>query len=120
MKTRRRATALALGGAVLGLEALSRLAEGRFDAVLMDVQMPEMDGLAATSEIRKREADSSAHTRIVALTAHAMKSDRERCLAAGMDDYLSKPIRIDALRAALERGQLAQGKSAAQRDTQSA
>jgi len=80
--------------------------------VLMDVQMPEMDGLAATVEIRRREELSGAHIRIVALTAHAMKQDRERCEAAGMDDYVSKPIQLDELRAALERAQPAIGSRA--------
>ncbi len=100
-----------------GLEALSRLEQERFDAVLMDVQMPEMDGLEATAEIRRREERSGAHIRIVALTAHAMKQDRERCEAAGMDDYVSKPIELDALRAALERAQQAIGPRAPARVT---
>ena len=75
-----------------GKEALDQLAKDAFDLVLMDVQMPEMDGLAATAAIRKREQATGEHIPVVAMTAHAMKGDRERCLDAGMDDYLSKPL----------------------------
>ncbi len=81
--------------AVNGLEALEQLEKKhRFDLVLMDVQMPKMDGLEATREIRRREAVSGTHIPVVAMTAHAMKGDRESCLASGMDDYLGKPIRL--------------------------
>jgi HPt (histidine-containing phosphotransfer) domain-containing protein len=69
----------------------------------MDVQMPEMDGLEATVEIRERERRRGGHAPIVALTAHAMKGDRERCVAAGMDGYVSKPLRSEELLAAIER-----------------
>ncbi len=86
-----------------GREALAALETSRFDVVLMDVQMPELDGLEATAAIRARERESGAHLPIVAMTAHAMKGDRERCIAAGMDDYVAKPVRPAELYAALER-----------------
>jgi CheY-like chemotaxis protein len=85
-----------------GREALEALEKESFDLVLMDVQMPEIDGLAATEAIREKEKVTGTHLAVVALTAHAMKGDRERCLAAGMDDYLSKPIRPPELDAILE------------------
>lgn len=85
-----------------GIEALAALERQAFDVVLMDVQMPELGGLEATATIRERERESGGHTRIVAMTAHAMTGDRERCLAAGMDEYLSKPIDPAALYAMLE------------------
>ena len=77
-----------------GVEALQMLEQNKFDVVFMDVQMPEMDGLAATRELRRREANTNTHVPVVAMTAHAMKGDRENCLDAGMDDYLGKPIRL--------------------------
>ncbi len=84
-----------------GQQAIDALEAGDFDVVLMDVQMPELDGLEATRRIRARWPDR--RLRIVAMTANAMAGDREACLAAGMDDYISKPIRVGELTAALER-----------------
>jgi PAS domain S-box-containing protein len=85
-----------------GLQALEALATQRFDAVLMDCQMPAMDGYAATTELRRREQDDR-HTPVIAMTAHAMTGDRERCLEAGMDDYITKPVRHADLSEALLR-----------------
>ncbi len=85
-----------------GCEAVQAAAHGMFDVIIMDVQMPEMDGFDATRHIRETEIASSRHTPIVAMTAHAMAGDRERCLAAGMDHYLSKPVQQDALISLLE------------------
>jgi CheY-like chemotaxis protein len=85
-----------------GVQALAALENGRFDLVLMDVQMPEMDGLEATANLRDREKDSGERQAVVAMTALAMKGDRERCLEAGMDGYLSKPISPQELDDVLE------------------
>jgi len=80
-----------------GAEALAAFAREAFDLVLMDIQMPGIDGFAATAVIRQKEAGTGAHVPIVALTAHALEGDRERCLSAGMDAYLSKPIQAQKL-----------------------
>jgi CheY-like chemotaxis protein len=85
-----------------GLEVLDALRQQDFDLVFMDVQMPEMDGLDATRQIRRGWPADRA-PRIVAMTAGAFEADQQRCLDAGMDDYVSKPIRVGQLRAALER-----------------
>jgi two-component system, sensor histidine kinase and response regulator len=86
-----------------GRQALALLESSAIDVVLMDIQMPEMDGFAATAAIREREKTTGNHIPIVALTAHAMQGDRERFLAGGMDDYLSKPIHAQELDKVLER-----------------
>jgi CheY-like chemotaxis protein len=86
-----------------GREALDALSTQVYDVVLMDCQMPEVDGYEATRELRQREQGGSRHTPVIAMTAHAMTGDRERCLDAGMDDYLAKPVRSQALVEVLER-----------------
>jgi len=96
-----------------GQQAIEALQRNDFDVVLMDVQMPELDGLEATRRIRARWP--GRRLQIVAMTANAMAGDREACLAAGMDDYISKPIRPAELAAALERVPTAPSKSARRR-----
>jgi len=86
-----------------GNEAVNAMLGDSFDAVLMDVQMPEMDGLAATAAIRREEKKRGGHVPIIAMTAHVMEGDRQKCLDAGMDDYLAKPMRPNDLFAALDR-----------------
>ena len=85
-----------------GWEALALLEQRPFDIVLMDVMMPEMDGFEATRRIREKEKASGAHFPIIALTAHAMRGDKEQCLAAGMDGYVSKPINMEELFSVIE------------------
>ena len=85
-----------------GIEAVEMATRLHFDVNFLDCQMPEMDGYEATAEIRRREA-GGRHVPIVAMTAHAMAGDRDRCLVAGMDDYLAKPVRLPDLKAALRR-----------------
>ena len=95
--------------AVDGREALQFVKRNDYALVFMDCQMPEMDGYESSRAIRKREEDLQhpcrwrAPVHIIAMTAHAMQGDREKCLAAGMDDYISKPVRPDELRVVLER-----------------
>ena len=88
-----------------GVQALDALADGRFDLVLMDLQMPVLDGLEATRLLRGRERQcgTGEHVPVIAMTAHAMRGDRERCLAGGCDDYVAKPMRFRELAAAIER-----------------
>jgi CheY-like chemotaxis protein/HPt (histidine-containing phosphotransfer) domain-containing protein len=87
--------------AATGAEVLRALEDRSFDVILMDVQMPEMDGFEATAAIREKEKSTQQHVPIIAVTAHALKGDRERCLAAGMDSYISKPIDPKELFAAI-------------------
>ena len=86
-----------------GRQALRRVRQGGVDALIVDIQMPELDGIEATQQIRQAEKTTVGHVPIVAMTAHAMAEDRGRCLEAGMDDYLSKPINRKELLAALAR-----------------
>ena len=94
-----------VGVAFSGREALDAITRepGRYELILMDCQMPEMDGFEATRRIREIEAGSNRHVLIVAMTANAMEGDREHCLASGMDDYVSKPVNWDRVRATLDR-----------------
>ena len=85
-----------------GRKALAMLEQEQFDLALMDVQMPELDGLTVTTAIRQREQQTGVHLPIIAMTAHAMDGDRERCVEAGMDGYVSKPFRAADLFAAIE------------------
>ena len=93
-----------------GKEAVAALGRETFDLVLMDIQMPVMDGFQATARIREQEIVSGKHQQIVAMTAHALKGDRERCLEAGMDGYVSKPIRNSELFAAITAAMNGQGR----------
>lgn len=81
-----------------GLEAVEAACKSNYQAILMDVQMPEFDGFDATRAIREAEEKSGRHTPIIALTALAMEGDRQRCIAAGMDDYISKPYNLQTLK----------------------
>ena len=95
-----------------GAEALLRVEHGSFDVVLMDCQMPQMDGFESTREIRRQEG-AQRHTVIIAMTAGVMAGDRERCLTAGMDDYVTKPVRPDELERVLQRHLKRTGRAAA-------
>jgi signal transduction histidine kinase/AmiR/NasT family two-component response regulator len=86
-----------------GIQALAALSNERFDVILMDVQMPQMDGFKATAAIREKEKSTGVHIPIIAMTGYAMKGDRQRCLAAGMDDYICKPIRSQELYEIIEK-----------------
>jgi len=86
-----------------GAEVLEALESVQYDLIFMDVHMPGIDGLEATARIRERERESGSHVPIVAMTADAMTGDRERCLRAGMDGYLAKPVRPQELAEALQR-----------------
>jgi CheY-like chemotaxis protein len=80
-----------------GHQALEQWQRGKFDLILMDVQMPELDGLEVTAAIRKLEGNSGSHVPIIAMTAHALTGDRQRCLAAGMDGYIAKPFQLQEM-----------------------
>jgi CheY-like chemotaxis protein len=96
-------TVVIVGNGREALAALNEPGSGGFDLILMDVQMPDMDGFEATRIIRAGEKSSGTHLPIVAMTAHAMKGDEERCLAAGMDGYVSKPFQPEAVFATIDR-----------------
>ena len=86
-----------------GMDGLRKVSSDHFDLALIDINMPVMDGFEATAEIRKREASGKTHIPIIAMTANAMTGDKEHCLEAGMDDFVSKPVTMDTLRTALKR-----------------
>jgi CheY-like chemotaxis protein len=90
-------------GVMDGVEAMSALDKGVFDLLLMDIQMPRLDGLKTTRMIRDREVETGAHLPIIAMTANAMKGDREKCIEAGMDDYISKPLNAKQLAETIHR-----------------
>jgi len=93
-----------------GIEALSSLERQSYDVIFMDMQMPEMDGLEATRRIVHSRPDRRQRPWIIALTANAMQGDRERCLASGMDDYITKPLKISDIASAMDRARLGRAK----------
>jgi len=96
-----------------GRQALDKLENASYDIVLMDMQMPVMDGLTATRLLRQAEQQTGRHQIVIALIANAMQSDRDQCLAAGMDDYMSKPLTLDVLQSTLHRWTASDAKRAA-------
>jgi CheY-like chemotaxis protein len=86
-----------------GIEAIAAWQQDDFDCILMDIQMPEMDGYEAVARIREQEKATGDHVPIIAMTAHAMDDDRQKCLVAGMDDYISKPVDAQLLVNLLEK-----------------
>ena len=96
----------------MGGEAVAEWGAGGYDVIFMDVQMPDLDGFDATREIRRLEAGTGVRVPIVAMTAHAMPGDRERCLGAGMDDYVTKPISLAEIARVLSSIQAARPKRA--------
>lgn len=86
-----------------GREAISQFESNKYDLIFMDIQMPEVDGYEATKQIRQIEEGKKLHTPIIALTANVMQGDREKCLSAGMDDYISKPIKSKDLEGVLKK-----------------
>jgi len=89
--------------AVDGIDAVNKSSQASFDLILMDVQMPGVDGFEATRRIRSQQPAAATRTPIIAMTACAMTGDRERCIEAGMDDYVSKPVTLDSVAEALSR-----------------
>jgi CheY-like chemotaxis protein len=80
-----------------GKEALDKFGKSKYDLILMDIQMPVMNGILATKKIRELELSTSTHTPIIAITANALTGDREACIASGMNDYISKPFQVEVL-----------------------
>ncbi len=92
-----------------GLEVLEKISQKSYSLILMDCEMPKMNGFEATNQIRTGEQNNGQHTPIIAMTAHSSQEDRESCFNAGMDDYLSKPFKIEELQSILARWKLIEG-----------